>query len=217
MIRSCFGGLTCVVNLNIMEYGVYWFIVVSPVWVSAAVDLPIEMTRGKRRTAWLAIVLYATTVCTGQGLHLLPRCGHAVQLPSGRLSSVASAGHRHASECSHDDGRRHSGPSRFGPRCRPLPDLPACLLPVYGGSTANPVSAELLLYNTICFSNRESLTTSARLFLAALRRQSKLPQDTRRTSLHRLGRDCNLHCVNARRVLRSADRGPPDLASRPHR
>jgi hypothetical protein len=135
-----------------MKYGVYWFIVVSPVWVSAAVDLPIEMTRGKRRTAWLAIVLYVTTVCAGQGLHLLPRCGRAVQSPSGRLSSAASAGNRHASECSHDDGCRHPGPSHSGHDADHCPICQLCLLPVYGGSTANPVSTELLLYNAICLS-----------------------------------------------------------------
>ena len=56
------------------------------------------MTRGKRKTAWLVIVLYATTVCAGEGLHLLPGCGHAVQLPGGRLSWNAAVGDHHASK-----------------------------------------------------------------------------------------------------------------------
>ncbi|MGA2253679.1 MAG: hypothetical protein ABSG53_03380 [Thermoguttaceae bacterium] len=111
------------------------------------------MTCGKRKTAWLVIVLYATTVCAGEGLHLLPGCGHIVQLPGGHLSWDALVGDDHASECSHDDRLGHateaSHPTHDADGC---PICKLCLLPVYGGSTAAPVSAELILCSAIWFS-----------------------------------------------------------------
>ncbi len=110
------------------------------------------MTRGKRKTAWLVIVLYATTVCAGEGLHLLPGCGHAVRLPGGWLSRDPSVSDHHGSKCLRDDvlgpamGPSHSAHDADGCLICKL-----CLLPVYGGSTAAPVSAELILCNTIWF------------------------------------------------------------------
>jgi len=82
---------------------VCWPVTICPIWVSTVVDLSISMTRGKRKTVWLVIVLYATTVCAGQGLHLLHGCGHAVQLPGGWLSCDTSASDHDASKCSHRD------------------------------------------------------------------------------------------------------------------
>src|SRR5271165_473059 len=101
------------------------------------------MTCGKRKTAWLVIVLYVTTVCAGEGLHLLPGCGHAVQLPGGRLLWDASVGDRYASKCSHDDVLGHAmGPVHSAHDADGCPICKLCLLPVYGGSTAAPASAE---------------------------------------------------------------------------
>ena len=111
------------------------------------------MARGKRKTAWLVVVFYVTTVCAGEGLHLLPGCGHAVQLPSGWLSWDASAGDDHASKCLHDDGLVHAmGRSHSAQDADGCPICKLCLLPVHGGSTAAPVSAELFLRIAIWFS-----------------------------------------------------------------
>jgi len=111
------------------------------------------MTRGKRKTAWLVIVLYATTVCAAEGLHLLPGCGHAVQLPGGCLSWDASANDHHASKCLHDDVLGHAmAPSHSAHDADGCPICKLGLLPVYGGSTAAPVSAELILCNAIWLS-----------------------------------------------------------------
>ena len=119
----------------------------------AAIDLRIAMTRGKRKTAWLVIVLYAATVCAGEGLHLLPGCGHAVHLPGGRLSGDASVGGHHALACSHEDGLDRATGRSHSPHG--ADDCPICklgLLTVFGGSTAAPVSAELILCDAICLS-----------------------------------------------------------------
>jgi hypothetical protein len=111
------------------------------------------MTRGKRKTAWLVIVLYATTVCAGEGLHLLPGCGHAVHLPGGWLSGDASLSDHHASQCLHDDALgRAMGPSHWAHDGDGCLICKLCLLPVSGGSTAAPVSAELILCNAIWLS-----------------------------------------------------------------
>ena len=111
------------------------------------------MTRGKRKTAWLVIVLYATTVCAGEGLHLLPGCGHAVQLPGGWLSWDASVSDHHASKCLHDDVLGHAmGPSHSAHDADGCPICKLGSLPVYGGSTAAPVSTELILCNAIWLS-----------------------------------------------------------------
>jgi hypothetical protein len=111
------------------------------------------MTRGKRKTAWLVIVLYATTVCAAEGFHLLPGCGHAVQLPGGWLSWDASANDRYASKCSHDDVLGHAmGPSHSAHDADGCPICKLGLMSVYGGSTAAPVSAELILCNAIWLS-----------------------------------------------------------------
>jgi hypothetical protein len=111
------------------------------------------MTHGKRKTAWLVIVLYAATVCAGESLHLLPGCGHALQLPGGRLSWDASLGDHHAMECSHRDGLNPAtGPSHSPHDADNCPICKLGLLPVFGGSTAAPVSAELILCNAICLS-----------------------------------------------------------------
>ena len=111
------------------------------------------MTRGKRKTTWLVIVFYAATFCAGEGLHLLPGCGHAVQLPGGRLSWDAPAGDHHAFECSHEDGLNDaSSPSHSTHDADHCPICKLGLLPVFGGSTAAPVSAELVSCSTIWFS-----------------------------------------------------------------
>jgi hypothetical protein len=111
------------------------------------------MTRGKRKTAWLVIVLYATTACAGEGLHLLPGCGHAVQLPGGRLSWDASMGDHRASKCLHDDVLGHAmGPSHSAHDADGCPICKLGLLPASGGSTAAPVSAVLILGNVIWLS-----------------------------------------------------------------
>jgi hypothetical protein len=111
------------------------------------------MTHGKQKTVWFVIVLYATTVCAGEGLHLLPGCGHAVHLPGGWLPWDASASGYHASKCFHGDvlchamGSSHSAHDADG--------CPICMLgslPVYGGSTAAPVSTELILCQAIWLS-----------------------------------------------------------------
>ena len=111
------------------------------------------MARGKRKTAWLVIVLYVTTVCAGEGLHLLPGCGHAVQLPGARLLRNVSGGGRYASKCSHGDALGHAmGPVHSAHDADGCPICKLCLLPVDHGSTAAPVSAELILCNTIWLS-----------------------------------------------------------------
>jgi len=111
------------------------------------------MTRGKRKTVWLVIVLYAATVCAGQGLHLLHGCGHAVQLPDGWLSCDASASDRHASKCLHDDVLGPAmGPSHSAHDADGCPICKLGFLPVHGGSTAAPVSARLILCNAIWLS-----------------------------------------------------------------
>jgi hypothetical protein len=108
------------------------------------------MTRGKRKTAWFVIVLYVATVCAGQGLHLLPGCDHAVQLPGGRLLWNAPVGDPYASTCSHDDVLGHA----MGP-VHSAHDADGCaicklgLLAAYSAATAAPVSAELTLCNAI--------------------------------------------------------------------
>ena len=128
-------------------------VTISPIRVSTVVDLSIAMTLGKRKTAWLVIVLYAATVCAGQGLHLLPGCGHAVQLPGGWLSCDASVSDHQASQCWHGDVLGHAmGPSHSAHDADGCPICKLCLLPVYGGSTAAPVSAELILCNAIWLS-----------------------------------------------------------------
>ena len=111
------------------------------------------MTRGKRKTAWLVIVLYATTVCAGEGLHLLPGCGHAVPLPGGRLSWDTSVGDHHASKCLHDDVLSHAmGPSHSVHDADSCPICKLGLLASYGGSTVAPLSAKLILSNAIRLS-----------------------------------------------------------------
>ena len=114
------------------------------------------MTRAKRKTAWLVIVLYVTTVCAGEGLHLLPGCGHAVQLTGARPLGDASAGDHHASQCfqasqcsHHDVLGQAPGPAHSAHDADGCPICKLCLLSVYGGSTAAPVSAELILCNTV--------------------------------------------------------------------
>ena len=108
------------------------------------------MTRGKRKTTWLAIVLYVTTVCAGEGLHLLPGCGHAVQLPGGwRLSWDALVGDQHAS---HDVLGHAMDPSHSAHDADGCPICKLGLLPVYGGSTAAPISTKLILSNAIRLS-----------------------------------------------------------------
>jgi hypothetical protein len=111
------------------------------------------MTRGKRKTAWFVIVLYAATFCAGDGLHLLPGCGHAMQLPGDRLSWDASAGDHHAFECSHEDGLKDAtSPSHSTHDADNCPICKLGLLSVFGGSTAAPMSAELILFDAICLS-----------------------------------------------------------------
>ena len=112
------------------------------------------MTRGKRKTAWLVIVLYATAVCAGEGLHLLPGCGHAVQLPGGWLSWHASASNHHASQFLHDDVFGLAiGPSHPAHDADGCPICKLGFLPVYGGSTAALVSAELVLCHATWLSD----------------------------------------------------------------
>ena len=116
-------------------------------------DLSIAMTRRKRKTAWFVIVLYTTSVCAGQGLHLLPGCGHAVHLPGGWLSWDASASDPHTFKCVHNDVPGHAmGPSHSAHDADGCPICALGLLPVYGGSTAAPVSTELILCNAIWLS-----------------------------------------------------------------
>jgi hypothetical protein len=110
------------------------------------------MTRGKRKTAWLVIVLYATMVCAGEGLHLLPGCGHAVQLPGGWLSGDAPVCD-HASKRLHDGVLGHAiGPSHLAHDADGCSICTLLSLPVYGGSTAAPVSAKLIFCNAIWLS-----------------------------------------------------------------
>jgi hypothetical protein len=117
------------------------------------VDLSIAMTRGKRKTAWLVIALYVTTVCAGEGLHLLPGCGHAVQLPGEWLSWGASVSDHHASKCLPNDVLGHAmGPSHSAHEADGCPICTLGSLPVYGGSTAAHVSTELILCNAIWLS-----------------------------------------------------------------
>jgi hypothetical protein len=135
--------------------------------VLTATDLPIAMTYGKRKTAWLVIVLYTATVCAGEGLHLLPGCGHAVHLPGGRLSWDASVGNHHVLECAHEDGLIHAAGSSHS--AHDAHDCPICklgLLPVFGGSTAAPVSAELILCNAICLSQAKVFRNVGSSFLS---------------------------------------------------
>ena len=116
-------------------------------------DLSIAMIRRKRKTVWLVIVLYATTVCAGQGLHLLPGCGHAVHLLGGWLSWDASVSDHHASKYLHDDVLGHAmGSSHSAHDADGCPICALGLLPVYGGSTAAPVATELILCNAIWLS-----------------------------------------------------------------
>ena len=111
------------------------------------------MTRGKRKTAWLVVVLYATTVCPGEGLHWLPGCGHAVQLPGGWLSWDTSVSDHHASECLYDGALAPAmGPSHSAHDADGCPICKLGLLPVHGGSAAARVSAELILCNAIWLS-----------------------------------------------------------------
>src|SRR5271165_1095667 len=111
------------------------------------------MTCGKRKTAWLVIVLYATTFCAGEGLHLLPGCGHTVQLPGGHLSWDALVGDHRASECSHVDRLGPAtGASLSTHDADGCPICKLCLLPAYGGSTAAAVSAQLILCSAIWFT-----------------------------------------------------------------
>jgi hypothetical protein len=111
------------------------------------------MRCGKRKTAWFVVVFYATTVCAGAGLHLLPGCGHTLQLPGGRLSCDAWVGDHHASECSHGDRLGHAtGTPHSSHDADGCPICKLGLLPVYGGSTAAPISAELTFCSAIWFS-----------------------------------------------------------------
>jgi hypothetical protein len=115
--------------------------------------MSIAMTRGKRKTVWLVIVLYATTVCAGEGLHLLPGCGHAMQLPGGWLSWGASVSDHHASKCLQHVVLGHAmGPSHSAHSADGCPICKLSFLPVYGGSTAAPVSAVSILCNVIWLS-----------------------------------------------------------------
>jgi hypothetical protein len=108
------------------------------------------MTRGKRKSVWLVIVLYATTVCTEAGLHLLPGCGHSVQFSGGRLSRDASVGDHHASECPRDDGLgRATSPAHSIHDADGCPICKLGLLPAHGGSTAAAVFAESIPGNAI--------------------------------------------------------------------
>ena len=125
------------------------------------------MTCGKQKTAWLVIVLYVTTVCAGDGLHLLPGWGHTLQLPGGHLSWDAWAGDHHASACSHGDRLIHvtgASHSKHDDGCCPICKL--CLLPVYGGSTAVPVSAELTSCSEIWFSEPKIARSVGSSFLS---------------------------------------------------
>jgi hypothetical protein len=127
--------------------------VIFSIWVAMVADLSIAMTRRKRKTAWFVIVLYTTSVCAGQGLHLLPGCGHAVHLPGGWLSWDASASDPHTFKCVHNDVPGHAmGPSHSAHDADGCPICALGLLPVYGGSTAAPVSTELILCNAIWLS-----------------------------------------------------------------
>jgi hypothetical protein len=111
------------------------------------------MTCGKRKTVWFVVVFYATTVCAGEGLHLLPGCGHSLQLPGGHRSWDALIGGHPTSACSHGDRRGHvMGASHSTHDADGCPICKLCLLPVYGGSTAAPVSAELIFCGAIWFS-----------------------------------------------------------------
>ena len=111
------------------------------------------MRCGKRKTVWLVVVLYATTVCAAEGLHLLPGCGHAVQYPGGWLSCDASVGDHHAGKCLHDAVvGRAMGPLHSAHDADGCPICKLGLLPVYGGSSAALVSAELILSNAIRLS-----------------------------------------------------------------
>ena len=111
------------------------------------------MTREKRKTAWLVIVLYATMVCAGEGLHLLPGCGHAVQLPGGWLPWDGPASDHHASQCLDNGTLGHAiGPSHLAHDPHGCPICMLLSLPVYGGSTAAPVSGNLILCNAIWLS-----------------------------------------------------------------
>jgi len=128
--------------------------VIFSIWVAMVADLSIAMTRRKRKTAWFVIVLYTTSVCAGQGLHLLPGCGHAMHLPGGWLSWDASVSDRHASKkCLQHVVLGHAmGPSHLAHGADGCPICALGLLPVYGGSTAAPVFTELILCNAIWLS-----------------------------------------------------------------
>jgi hypothetical protein len=110
------------------------------------------MTRGKRKTVWLVIALYAMTVCTGTGLHLLPGCGHPQQTFGGRLSQNVSAGDHYSTECSCDNepsgAAGSSGPNHDADNC---PICKFCRHSSYGGSIAAPVPSEPILCNAIRF------------------------------------------------------------------
>ncbi len=111
------------------------------------------MKCGKRKTVWLVIVLYATTVCAGEGMHLLPGCGHAAHLRGGNLSLDTFLGDHHASEFSHDGRLVHAtGTSHSNRDADGCPICKLCLLPVFGGSTAVHISVELISYREIWFS-----------------------------------------------------------------
>jgi hypothetical protein len=102
------------------------------------------MTRGKRTTVWLVIVLYATVVCAREGLHLLPGCGHTAHLSGGHLSveALASKG-----QIDHAIGVSHSTDDNDGcPICK------FCVLPVYDCSPAVLITASFNSSSAIWFS-----------------------------------------------------------------
>jgi hypothetical protein len=104
----------------------------------------IAMTRGKRKTAWLVIVLYLTVASAREGLHLLPGCGHAVHLSGGELSPGSSA-----TEAQSGDSTGVSQSTADADGC---PICKFCLLPVYGGSTAITISGSFIPSSAIWFS-----------------------------------------------------------------
>jgi hypothetical protein len=74
-------------------------------------------------------------------------------LAGGHLSWGALASDHHPSERSHDDRLGHAmGASHSTHDADGCPICKLGLLPVYGGSTAAPVSAELILRSAIWFS-----------------------------------------------------------------
>ena len=111
------------------------------------------MTRGKRTTAWLLILLYAATVCASEGLHLLPGCGHTMHLPGGWLAWDASLSDRDAAKCLHHDVFVHAAdPAHSDHDADGCPICKLGLLPVHGGTSGNAVSVELILCHAIFFS-----------------------------------------------------------------